>query len=383
MHSSLEVKSRGGWTSGVLLGVLLVLGACGKDSDDIPELRPGAQGESAVTAPEGARFELVVREGQRYRFDCTPITLTGCRVQLRDAKSMAPVGDARASSLRNVLSFFWTADAEERVVVEVQSAPEGKTGQFLYAFTEAVDDAGDSPDTAVSRPVDTVQTVFTGFLESRDDVDAWRLSLPANHVLRAVCRDEDNTQPAPDMEVVLPDGTSLGQFNATDSARLAFWMGAKSPNGGDLILLVRASPAMRADSARYTCQVQDTGPDDHPDAPPATTLLRMPGAVTVSLYSEKDIDVVAADLLEGHQYLLREISPRSDPYYCATTVTNAQGVVLATNLRSDRTGVVFTAPATGRYQLSLQRARGEAPETWFIPGGFTYAISDITPPEAP
>ncbi|WP_147446425.1 hypothetical protein [Corallococcus sp. CA047B] len=380
MHSSLEEKSRGGWTTGVLLGVLLVLGACDKDPDDIPALQPGAQGESAVTAPEGARFELAVRGGQRYRFDCTPISLTGCRVQLRDAKSLEPVGDAQASSLRNVLSFFWTADAEGRVVVEVQSAPTGKTGQFLYAFTEAVDDAGGSVAEAVSRPVDTTPTEFTGFLESRDDVDAWRLSLPANHVLRAVCKDAEITHPAPDMEVVLPDGTSLGRFNATESARLAYWMGAKSPNGGDLILLVQASSAMRAGSARYTCQVWDTGPDDHPDAPPATTLLRMPGAVDVMLYSEKDIDVLAADLLEGHQYLLREGSPRSDPYYCATTVTNAQGVVLGTNLRSDRTGVVFTAPATGRYELSLQRARGEAPETWFIPGGFTYAISDITPP---
>ncbi|RYZ43774.1 MAG: hypothetical protein EOO71_02115 [Myxococcaceae bacterium] len=385
MHSRLEEKSRRGRAFGVLLGLLLGVGACGKDPDpeDLPVLQPGAQGEDAVIAPEGLRLGLAVRAGQRYRFDCTPISLTGCRLQLLDPASLEPVGDAQASSMRNALSFFWTADADGRVVLEIQSAPTGKTGQFLYAFTEAVDDAGDSAVDAVSRPVSTAPAEFEGTLESRDDVDAWRLTLPANHILRAACNDPENVNPAPDMELFLPDGTSQGRFNATQDARLASSLGAKNPHGEALILIVRASPAMTAASARYTCRVSDDGPDHEPDVPPATTLLRIPGAVAVSLYSEKDVDVVAADLLQGHVYRLWEASPRMDPYYCATTVTNAQGVVLGTDLRSDRAGVAFTAPATGRYDLSLRRARGEAEEAWFIPGGFTYAISDITPPESP
>ncbi|RKH21533.1 hypothetical protein D7Y13_04380 [Corallococcus praedator] len=375
MHSILEKKSRGGWTLGVLLGLALALGACGKDLDDAPGLKPGAHGEAEVTGPEGVRFELAVRAGQLYRFVCTATTLSGCQVQRLDATSLEPVGEALSSRETKQADFFWTADADGLVVMEVRSVTDGETGGFLYIFTEASDDAGDSPDTAVSQPVTETEYTFEGFLETPGDVDAWRISIPTNHVLRAYC---SGTRDNPFMEVIRPDGTSLGTFTASYSITDVLELGAKNAVGGDLILLIRPSSSTAPVTTRYLCRVRDIGPDDHPDAPPEATAVTVPARLSVDFMSVKDVDVLAVDLVGGRDYLLKS-DGGSSPYYCATTVMDAQGQVLKTDLPSDKTGVTYTAPTTGRYFLALKRVRGSGIWKWWIPEGFLFAITDVTP----
>ncbi|RYZ43775.1 MAG: hypothetical protein EOO71_02120 [Myxococcaceae bacterium] len=378
MNPILEEKTRGSWTLAVLLGVALALGACGKDPDpaESPGLKPGAHGEAEVTGPEGVRFQLAVRTGQLYRFVCTATTLTGCRVQLLDATSLEAVGPALDSRGTKQADLFWTSGVDGRVVVDVHPVTDSETGGFLYIFTEASDDAGDSPATAVPQPVTELEYEFEGFLETPDDVDAWRISIPTNHILRSYC----NGTGDPDMEMIRPDGTSLDRFNANSAYGMGLWeLGTKNAAGGDLILLIRARQPGVPVTSRYTCRVRDIGPDDHPDAPPEATAVTVPARVHVGFYSTDDVDVLAVDLVGGREYLLRDASNSSSPYYCGTSVLDAQGQVLKANLASDETGVRYTAPTTGRYFLSLKRVRGSGIWKWFIPEGFFLDITDVTP----
>ncbi|MHA7628619.1 hypothetical protein [Corallococcus sp. M7] len=368
------MKSQGGWTLCVLLGLALALGACGKD--DAPGLKPGAHGEAQVTGAEGVRLELAVRAGQLYRFVCTATTLSGCRVQRLDATSLEPMGEALASDATKQADLFWTADADGLVVMEVRPVADGETGGFLYIFTEASDDAGDSPDTAVSQPVTETEYTFEGFLETPDDVDAWRISIPTNHVLRAYC---SGTRDDPNMEAIRPDGTVLGRFRTSYFSGGIAELGVKNAVGGDLILLIRTGLPRAPVATRYLCRVRDIGPDDHPDAPPDATAVTVPARVNVGFRSVDDVDVLAVDLVGGRDYLLKDESGSSSPYYCATTVMDAQGQVLKTDLPSDRDGVTYTAPATGRYFLSLKRARGDGLWKWLIPEGFLFGITEVTP----
>ncbi|MCY1035728.1 hypothetical protein OV207_30085 [Corallococcus sp. BB11-1] len=379
MHTELELKSRGGWALGLLLGVALTLGACGKDEPEDKGMKPGAQGEAAVTATEPTRLELSVKAGQLYRFVCTATTMTGCKVQLRDATTLEPVGEARLSLATKQLNFFWTAATTGLAVLDVQSALEGEAGAFQYEFTEAADDAGDSADGAVPQPFSETEHAFIGFLERPDDVDAWRLTVPANHILRAVCSGFDGANRDPDMELIRPDGTLLGTYNAVQFNGGIADMAIKNAGGGDLLLRVRASGPYSANSTRYGCKVRDAGPDDHGDVAAEATAVTVPARVRVDLGAQNEVDVLAVDLVAGHEYLLRDDSNNSSPFHASTTVTDAQGQLLGAELASDRTGVSFVPPTTGRYFLALKRARGFGIWKWLIPEAFGYEITDVTP----
>ncbi|RKH17203.1 hypothetical protein D7X74_13075 [Corallococcus sp. CA047B] len=369
----------------MLLGLALTLGACGKDEVEDPGLQPGAQGAVDFKAPESVRLKLSVKAGQRYRFVCEPATLTGCLLQLRDAQSMEPVGEPRGTDIRLKwwVSLFWTASADGPVVMELQSnigVSEGEAGQFKYQFTEATDDVGGSVDEAVNQPVTETGTSFEGFLEFPTDVDAWRLSVPADHILRVRCMaTESGTDP--DTEIIRPDGTSLGTYNYNDytiNDGLPF-MGIKNVGGGDLILLVRpAGPWFYA--PRYACRVSDAGLDDHGDVAEQATVVTVPERVDVTFGSRNDVDVLAADLIAGHVYLFKDATFISVdiPIYCGTTVTDAQGVQQGPKLATNGEGARFTAPTSGRYFLALERTLGKH-SNWIYPVSHQYEITDVTP----
>ncbi|RKG85734.1 hypothetical protein [Corallococcus terminator] len=388
MHTSLELKSRGGWALGVLLGVALTLGACGKDAVEDPGLQPGAQGAVDFTAPGAVRLDLSVKAGQRYRFVCEPTTLTGCQLQLRDAKSLEPLGEARATNTRHSwgITLFWTASANGRVVMELQSnlsVEEGHTGHFTYLFTEATDDAGGSTDEAVNQPVSETETTFEGFLESSTDVDAWRFSVPAERILRAVCQSTEAGS-HPNLELLRPDGTSLGTYNfsAYPFEDALPYIAVKNVGGGDLILRVQADQRDSSTYAsRYECQVSDAGPDDHGDVAARATVVTVPAQVDVVFGSRNDVDVLAVELVAGHVYRLKDATAGSarPTVYCGTTVTDAQGMQQGPKQITDGEGARFTAPTSGRYFLALERSFSDGARSWVYPLSHRYEITDVTP----
>ncbi|RYZ39518.1 MAG: hypothetical protein EOO71_19820 [Myxococcaceae bacterium] len=388
MYTRLELKSRRGWALGVMLGLALALGACGKDEVEEPALQPGAQGEVEFTQAGPVRLKLAVKAGQLYRFVCevVPIpgvTRWGCVTQLRDATSLEPLGESRTSGItpsrKGQITVFWVASSDETVVMELKSSAPEDTGAFRYQFTDAVDDAGGSTDEAASRSV--TEAPFQGFTESSTDVDAWRFSVPADRILKADCRALEEGRD-PDLEFIRPDGTSLGTHNLSD---YIFWTGipylaVKNVGGGDLILLVRPyqkSPWLY--SPRYECQVVDAGPDDHGDVAAQATVVTVPTRVDVTFGSRNDVDVLAADLLAGHVYLLKDVTSSGMPIYCGTTVTDAQGVQQGPKLATDGEGARFTAPASGRYFLALERTLGEEARSWVFPNSHRYEITDVAP----
>ena len=382
MHTELGLKSRGGWALGVLLSVALTLGACGGDKGGDEEdkgLKPGARGEASVTATGPARLELSVKEGQLYRFICTPTTMKGCELQLRDATTLEPVGEARSTESGTELNFFWTAATTGLAVMEVQAFLEEEGGTFRYEFLEAADDTGDSADGAVSQPVSETESTFIGFLERPEDVDAWRLSLPANHILRAVCSGRDGLKSHPDMELIRPDGNLLGTYNAAGFSGGIADMAVKNDGGGELLLRVRAFGSTPSDSGGYSCKVRDAGPDDHGDVAAEATAVTVPARVSVDLGAQNEVDVLAVDLVAGRKYLLKDVSDNSSPFYAGTTVTDAQDTPQGPALASDRTGASFVPPTTGRYFLALKRTRGFGIWKWLLPEVFAYEITDVTP----
>ncbi|RKH17204.1 hypothetical protein D7X74_13080 [Corallococcus sp. CA047B] len=374
----------------MLLGVALTLGACGKDKDEVeePALQPGAQGEVEFTETGPVRLKLSVKAGQLYRFVCdvVPIpgvTRWGCVTQLRDATSLEPLGEPRSSGItpsrKGRITVFWTASADGPVVMELQSPVPEDTGAFHYLFTEAVDDAGGSADEAVSRSV--TEPTFQGFTESSADVDAWRFSVPTDRILKANCWAlEDGRDP--DMEIIRPDGTSLGTHNFFD---YIFWTGipylaVKNVGGGDLVLLVRGYQKVPSlYSPRYECQVVDAGPDDHGDVAAQATVVTVPARVDVTFGSRNDVDVLAADLLAGHVYLLKDVTGSGIPVYCGTTVTDAQGVQQGSKLATYGEGARFTATTSGRYSFALERSFSNGPNGWIYPPSHRYEITDVTP----
>jgi hypothetical protein len=179
--------------------------------------------------------------------------------------------------------------------------------------------------------------------------------------------------------MIRPEGMSLGTYNAAHYVFGVPDMAIKNGGGGDLILLVRPSGDYSKSATRYECQLRDVGPDDHGDVAADATVVMVPAQVDVNFSSSSDVDVLAADLVKDHEYLLKDISNNGSPYYCGTTVTDAQGAQQGPMLASNRTGARFVAPASGRYFLALTRARTDGIWKWTIPSDFTYAITDVTP----
>ncbi|MBN9683264.1 MULTISPECIES: hypothetical protein [unclassified Corallococcus] len=374
-----------------LLGVVLALGACGKDEVQDPGLQPGAQGEMDFTMPtEPLRLKLAVKAGQLYRFVCSPATLTGCRLQLRDATSLEPLGEARATNIQQnkwEISLFWTASATGPVLMELQPnilTEEGFAGQFSYQFTEAADDAGGSTDEAVNQPVTQTETTFEGSLETSGDVDAWRLSVPTDHILRAVCRTTEAGS-NPDIELLRPDGTSLGTYNYGDYTfgEPLPYIAVKNVGGGDILLRVQSYQRQPSTfSHRYECRVSDAGLDDHGDVAAQATLVTVPAQVDVVFGSRNDVDVLATDLIEGHVYLLKDATattPKGGTAtpYCGTTVTDAQGAQQGPKLATYGDGARFTAPTSGRYFLALERSFSDG-TIWIATQSHRFEITDVT-----
>ncbi|MHA7633157.1 PPC domain-containing protein [Corallococcus sp. M7] len=373
-----------------LLGVVLALSACGKDEVQDPGLQPGAQGEvEFTTLTEPIRLKLAVKAGQLYRFVCKPATLTGCQLQLRDATSLEPLGEARSTNVNEKwgITLFWTASANGPVVMDLQAAGGGGSsmaGQFSYQFTEAADDAGSSLDEAVKQPVTQTETSFEGFLETSGDVDAWRFSVPANHNLRARCRAAEAGS-HPDMELFLPDGTSLGTYNygAYPFDDLPY-IAVKNVGGGDILLRVQANARQPSTfSHRYECTVSDAGPDDHGDVAAEATVVTVPAQVDVAFGARNDVDMLATDLIEGHVYLLKDatagIPSGKASVYCGTTVTDAQGTQQGPKLVTYGDGARFTAPTSGRYFLALERTFSDGYwGNWGSPTSHRFEITDVT-----
>ncbi|RKH34243.1 hypothetical protein D7Y13_16415 [Corallococcus praedator] len=373
------------------MGVALTLGACGKDPVEEPGLQPGAQGEVELTATEPVRLKLSVKAGQLYRFVCEVVappgvTLSGCVVQLRDAKTLEPLGEARSTGIKEKrwqVTAFWTASTNGLAVMDLQSPSPGDTGQFRYLFTEAADDAGGSAGEAVNQPVTETGSGFEGSLESAMDVDAWRLSVPAGHILQVKCSATEASS-EPNTELIRPDGTSLGTYNfgTYPFGEGIPYLPVKNVGGGDLILLVRPAEP-RTYSTRYTCWVNDAGPDDHGDVAAQATVVTVPAQVDVTFGSRNDVDVLGAELVAGHVYLLKDSTyatpSTTSTVYCGTTVTDPQGMQQGSKLATYGEGARFTATTSGRYFFALERSFSNGPNGWIYPKTHHYEITDVTP----
>ncbi|NRD58067.1 hypothetical protein [Corallococcus exiguus] len=367
-----------------LLGGVLALGACSSKQygDASPTEEPQVfQGEGTVSKTEPGQLRFTLRADRLYRFDCTPLGMLGCKAQLRDGATMEPIGAPWSSGTVQHLTFFWKQATAGDVVLDIQSgSEEPSAGAFTYELQETRDDAGDTWDQAVVQPVTDKQGAFNGFLEHAEDVDQWRLGIPANHTLAAGCTGPTDSV-APAFELILPEGTSLSADRAAWFQSLGIrFLAVKSTGGGAIDLRVRASGDYGAHSVPYTCTVQDVGVDDHGDIPSEATVVTVPAQLSVHFNYSSDVDVLAVDLMEGHAYQLLTVSAwGTPPFHVGTTVVNEQDTQRWPKLVSDDKGATFTAPTTGRYFLVLMGARGDGIWKWEVPKTFTYKITDVTP----
>lgn len=215
------------------------------------------------------------------------------------------------------------------------------------AYTVRIDDLGfdEHGDSALKATNLAVATAISGTLEYGNDVDFFRINVPAGRVLHA-----NVTSPGGTATVTLYDrvGASFGSSNAT----LAFCV----PAFDSYYLGVKSTAA-----TSYTLEVRDRGPDDFGDAN-SPSVLPAESTVNGSLQWSADVDAFQLSLTPGRIYRANCVS--SGP--CHLLVTGPGLTV--TGIGS----VNFIAPTTGPFLLQLSLPVGTP-----VPVSWSLKVTDI------
>ncbi|NVJ08030.1 hypothetical protein HUW63_22660 [Myxococcus sp. AM001] len=238
-------------------------------------------------------FAVTVAERGMYRFSCTRLTLSECRVRLLDAAGNTQdmpvdVEGATILGLPTLAAGTW--------YFEVSG---GRShGRYTYHLMSlGVDDHGDTLEEATLLR-EGAGAPFSVRLASSADVDVFTFRSRVGHGYRFIC------EQAPGLLLQMMLLSSVGAVaevsQGSSGAPLAVSLLATSER--DWFVVLRPEGVTPVDS---TCRFEDLGPDEHGDTLETATPVTAGIAVPVTLQSREDVEVFSFTGAPGHVYTVR------------------------------------------------------------------------------
>ncbi|KFE69583.1 hypothetical protein [Hyalangium minutum] len=318
----------------------------------LEDVGPDDHGDTAETATlitasgltHEARMELLndsdffafeAEAGHVYQFPCEGTVLV-CRVRLRDASG---------TLLHEQLApFAYEVTQAGRYTLEVTSNRQPLLtgiGTYRYSLQDLGPD--DHGDTAASATEPSLGTAASGRLETLQDVDVFRITVPAGQVVRFRCTLQEEPLGC---TLLLKD--SAGTTLVDRQGVVAYEAGSTSV---PVFVEVRNRVALR--TSTYTYQVENLGPDDHADSAEGASDL---GGATLELDGQLetnlDSDFFRIEATAGRFYRVICTSAEVD---CVVRAHGSTGPIA----ESPRTSLEIKAPGPFFVEVSGRDSRDQ------------------------
>ena len=302
------------------------------------------------SAGDSDYFRLSLTAGQYYAFDLrgtgTGTAALDTVLRLRDAQGLVVAENDNAGAADGASGLLFSPDTSGTYFLDA-SAKTSATG--TYQLRAALDDF---PDDGTTRGQVVMNgPAATGFIQSGNDADRFKLVLEPNQGVRLGFTHVPSSELAPQLSVYKSDGTLLGPG---EPGRLlqqggTFYVSVSSWNGSTGAYALSARNAWGDDFAG------DAGTDGYVvvDGDPQAGLLEASG----------DTDAFRVELVAGKPYMfdVRQHGGRNGLSDTHLRLRDAEGTVLAANddwhaQASSR--IAFTPASSGSYYLEVSSDTG-------------------------
>lgn len=303
--------------------------------------------------------------GHVYEAGCleTPGSSSPCEVRVHTA-SGSPIEPGSPAS-----SVVWAAGSSAPAIVSFGSTDSAAVPPVLYTWR--VEDLGldDHPSHQALGPLLTFGVPLSGRLGDLPDVDAFRFVGEGGHVVRATVLSDAVLAGYVRVTLLSEEGLPLTSGNGSIATRL--------PATGTLGVRVERAGPFPTRAVRYTVQVSDEGPEDHPESWLAGTPLVIGQQVAGELRYGTDADWFAASTAANRLYGIDcTIAPGLE---CPLEVLDEAGrPLLSRRSTSPREPIRFAPASAGATYVGVLAASTAVPGS-FVAGSYLLRMVDLGP----